>query len=185
MGFSRQEYWRGLPLPSPRGLPEPRIKPAAPVSPAQTGGFFITVPPGTWQCFVCVHKWAALWLSWWSIRLQCRRPGFHPWAEKIPWRRERPPTPVLWPGEFCGLCSPWGCKESDTTEWLLISLSVAQMVKTPPTMQETRVQSLGMEDLEKEMAAHSSILARRIPWTEGVWWATVHRATKSWMQLSN
>ena len=34
-------------------------------------------------------------------------------------------------------------------------------------MQETRVQSLGLEDaLEKEMATHSSILAWRIPWTE-------------------
>ena len=42
------------------------------------------------------------------------------------------------------------------------------MVKNLPTMQETRVQSLGQEDpLEKEMATHSSILAERIPWTEG------------------
>ena len=41
------------------------------------------------------------------------------------------------------------------------------MVKTPPTMQETLVQSLGREDpLEKEMATHSSILVWRIPWTE-------------------
>ena len=44
---------------------------------------------------------------------------------------------------------------------------VAQMVKNLPAMQETQVQSLGWEDpLEKEMATHSSILARRIPWTE-------------------
>ena len=44
---------------------------------------------------------------------------------------------------------------------------VAQTVKHLPTMQETRVQSLGREDpLEKEMATHSSILAWRIPWTE-------------------
>ena len=44
---------------------------------------------------------------------------------------------------------------------------VAQMVKRLPTMQETRVQSLGQEDLlEKEMAPHSSILAWKIPWTE-------------------
>ena len=41
------------------------------------------------------------------------------------------------------------------------------MVKRLPTMQETRVQSLGWEDpLEKEMATHSSILAWKIPWTE-------------------
>ena len=43
---------------------------------------------------------------------------------------------------------------------------VAYMVKCLPTMQETRVQSLGWEDLEKEMATHSSILAWRILWTE-------------------
>ena len=34
---------------------------------------------------------------------------------EIPWRREQLPTPVLWPGEFYGLYSPWGCKESDMT----------------------------------------------------------------------
>ena len=48
--------------------------------------------------------------------------------------------------------------------------SVTQPVKSQPAMQETqetRVRSLGQEDpLEKGMAAHSSILAWRIPWTE-------------------
>ena len=44
---------------------------------------------------------------------------------------------------------------------------VSQMVKNPPAMQETQVQSLGQEEpLEKGMATHSSILAWRIPWTE-------------------
>ena len=44
---------------------------------------------------------------------------------------------------------------------------VAQMVKHLPTIQETRVQSLGLEDpLEKEMATHSSTLAWKIPWME-------------------
>ena len=32
----------------------------------------------------------------------------HPWVGKIPWRRERLPTPVFWPGKFHGLYSPWG-----------------------------------------------------------------------------
>ena len=41
------------------------------------------------------------------------------------------------------------------------------MVKNLPAMQETRVPSLGQEEpLEKGMAAHSSILAWRIPWIE-------------------
>ena len=44
---------------------------------------------------------------------------------------------------------------------------MAQMVKHLPTMQETRVRSLGQEDLlKKEMATHSSTLAWKIPWTE-------------------
>ena len=42
----------------------------------------------------------------------------------MPWRRERLPTPVFWPGEFHGLCSLWGCKELDTTEWLSLSQSI-------------------------------------------------------------
>jgi len=41
-----------------------------------------------------------------------------PGLGKIPWRRERLPTPVFRPGEFHGLYSPWGCKESDATERL-------------------------------------------------------------------
>ena len=48
---------------------------------------------------------------------------------------------------------------------------MAQTVKHLPTMQETRVRSLVLEDpLEKEMATHSSILAWKIPWTEEPGW---------------
>ena len=44
---------------------------------------------------------------------------------------------------------------------------MAQTVKNLPTMQEIQVRSLGQEDpLEKDMATHSSVLARRIPWIE-------------------
>ena len=44
---------------------------------------------------------------------------------------------------------------------------MAQMVKNPPAMWETWVQSLGWENpLEEGMATHFSILAWRIPWTE-------------------
>ena len=44
---------------------------------------------------------------------------------------------------------------------------MAQWVKNSPVMQETQVWSLGWEGpLEKEMATHSSIPARKIPWTE-------------------
>ena len=44
---------------------------------------------------------------------------------------------------------------------------MAQAVKNPPAVQETRVQSLGQEDpMEKEIATHFSILVWRIPWIE-------------------
>ena len=42
MGFSRHEYWNGLPFLSPGDLPDPGIKPASPVSPALAGKFFTT-----------------------------------------------------------------------------------------------------------------------------------------------
>ena len=49
----------------------------------------------------------------------------------------------------------------------MMATLVAQMVKNLPAMQETRVRSLDQEDpLEKGMAIHSNVLARRIPWTE-------------------
>ena len=46
MGFSRQEYWSGLPFPSPGDLPEPGTEPTSPVSPALPVDTFITEPPG-------------------------------------------------------------------------------------------------------------------------------------------
>ena len=61
-----------------------------------------------------------------KIRPQCGRPGFDPWVGKIPWRRERLLSPVLWPREIQELYSPWGCKESDTTERLSLTHSLTQ-----------------------------------------------------------
>ena len=57
------------------------------------------------------------------IRLHCGRPGFDPWVGKIPWRRAWQPIPVFLPGKSHGQrslagYSPWGSKESDTTERL-------------------------------------------------------------------
>ena len=106
----------------------------------------------------------------------------HDWATSlscIDWRRKWQPTPVFLPGESQGWssligCSLWGPAESDMTEaiqqqqhsmfWASL---VAQLAKNPPAMWETWVQSLVWEDpLEEGMAAHPSILAWRIPWTE-------------------
>ena len=47
MGFSRQEYWSGLPCPSLENLPDPGIEPVSLMSPAMTGGLFTT--SATWE----------------------------------------------------------------------------------------------------------------------------------------
>ena len=46
MGSPRQEYWSGLPIPTPEDLPNPGIKPASLASPALAGGLFTIEPPG-------------------------------------------------------------------------------------------------------------------------------------------
>ena len=46
MGFPKQEYWSGLPFPSPGDLPDPGTKPMSLRSPALTGRFFTPEPPG-------------------------------------------------------------------------------------------------------------------------------------------
>ena len=67
------------------------------------------------------------WLKWQRISLRCRRPEFHPWVEKIPWRRETLPIPVFWPEEFHGLYSSWGRKKADTTERLSLHLTLLKL----------------------------------------------------------
>ena len=57
----------------------------------------------------------------------CKKLGFNPWVEKIPWSRAWQPTPVFLPGEFHGQrslagYSPWSCKELDLTEQLALSV---------------------------------------------------------------
>ena len=94
----------GLPFPFPEDLPDPGIK--APIS-------YVS----------CIDRQVLYRLchlrvnNWWELRIYL--------VGKIPWRRERLPTPVFWPREFHGLHSPWGRKQSsDTTERPSFSLSL-------------------------------------------------------------
>ena len=66
------------------------------------------------------YSWASL-MAQLVKNLSAMRETWVSLGWKNTWRRERLPTPVFWPGEFHGLCSPWGCKESDRTERLLLS----------------------------------------------------------------
>ena len=63
---------------------------------------------------------------------------------------------------------------------------VSQRVRHQPVMWETRVRSLGGEDdLKKEIATHSSIVALENPMGREAWWATVHGVAKSQTGLRN
>ena len=74
-GFSKQEYWSGVPLPPPGDLPNPGIEPISLASPA--GGFFTTAPPGELlqQCYhIIVQMTRVSWFSlfWkWSLSYSC------------------------------------------------------------------------------------------------------------------
>ena len=125
MEFPRQEYWSGLPFPSPGNLLNPGIEPASLKSSALAGRFFtIRV---NWEALM--YYGLPWWLRWWRICLQCRTPKFDPWVGKIPWRREWLPTLVFLPGESHGErslagYSLWVCKESDMTEWRILSIYI-------------------------------------------------------------
>ena len=128
MGFTRQEYWSGLPFPSPGDLPDPGLEPASLTSPALAGGFFTT--RAMWEAHILRYNMRNL--SFWDLDFpggnsgkepSCQwrslnRQGFYPWARKIPWRRKWQPTPVFLPGKVHGQrslvgYSPWGHKEPD------------------------------------------------------------------------
>ena len=69
----------------------------------------------------------------------------------------------------------------------ITSFPGGSVTENPPAKQETKVPSLGMKEdpLEKEMAAHSSILAWDIPWTEEPGRLQSMGLQKSQTQLSN
>ena len=77
---------------------------------------------GVYSAFLGLLRWLSgkESTSQWRGHRICE---FDPWVGKIPLRRKWQPAPVFLPGKFHGQRSlvgrtPWGCKESDTTEWL-------------------------------------------------------------------
>ena len=101
MGFSRQEYWSGMPSPSPGTCPNPGTEPR---SPALQADSLPSEPLGKPR--ICLQS------------RKHRRCRFNPWVGTIPWRKTWQPTPVFLPGEShvqrsLASYSPWGCKDSD------------------------------------------------------------------------
>ena len=140
MGFSRQEYWSGLPFPSLGDLPDPGIEPrsptlqvdylssesrilewvAYPFSLKISFYFKIAHGEGASQVALVVKN---LPVNAGDLRDGSTIPG----SGRSPWRREWQPTPVFLPGESHGQrslagYSLQGCKESDTVELLTPSL---------------------------------------------------------------
>ena len=81
IGFSRQQYWSGLPYPLPGDLPNPGIKLLSLISPALAGGFFTTST--TWEAHTPVHpapklRHGTFLLSWELFYLSRARIHPHP-----------------------------------------------------------------------------------------------------------
>ena len=130
MEFSRQEYWSGLPFPSPGYLPDPGIDPMSLVSPVLQEDCLPLAPPngegnGTPLQYSCLENpmdggawWAAVHgvaQSWTRLSDSLSLSTF------LHWRRKWQPTPVFLPGESQGRgslvgCRLWGHTESDMTE---------------------------------------------------------------------
>ena len=100
---------------------------------------------------------------------------------------------MFWPGEFHGICSPWGCKESDTTEWLslhfMFSLGFPGCAggKEPMCQFRRHKRYRFNPRLERYTGGgHGNPLQYSClenPMDRGAWWATFHGVKKSRTQL--
>ena len=160
-GFSQARILKWVAIPFSRG--SPRLRNQTCIS-CFAGGFFTAEPPGKSQ-----HSYYCGITRLWNRNGVVKTMGF--------------PSSSAGKESTCNAGDPaliprLGRYARERIGYLLqhswASL-VAQMVKKPPEMQESRVRSLGWEDpLEERMATHSSIHPWRIPVDRGAWWATVH-----------
>ena len=93
MGFSRQQYWSGLPYPSPGDLPDPEIEPMNPVSPAlQADSLALSHRGIPRQVFGVMHNFTAAPRGVLEDTGSDR--GHH---TTLQWRRFEPKSPGFWP----------------------------------------------------------------------------------------
>ena len=120
MGFSRQEYWSGLPCPPPRDLPDPRIKPASLMSPALAVRFFTTST--TWETRIKQFS---------SVQFSCSvvSGSFQPHEPQ----HARPPCPSPTPGVHPNPCP--------SSRWCHPTIS-SSVVPSPPAFNLSQHQGL-------------------------------------------
>ena len=142
MGYFRQEYWNGLPFPPPGDHPDPANELTSPASPALQTGSLPLEPPGKpvnlklliyyylpkqhfqFARTICYHL--IMFPGGSEVKASACNVGdlgSIPGMGRSLWRRKWQPTPVFLLGESHGwrslvVYSPWGRKESDTTEKL-------------------------------------------------------------------
>ena len=124
MGFSRPEYWSGLPYPSPGDLPNQGIKPASLTSPALAGGFFIT--NATWEApeiYYGMFQTSKIRVCFFLTAPRHHTgPGLHnPWtaATAPKWSTYLLPHPSSRSAAYFPHSSHFICKESESQQgWL-------------------------------------------------------------------
>ena len=164
-GILQATIWSGLSRPPPRNLPNPGIEPGSLLSPPCIRGFFTTNT--TWEAEMAAKlEIYNRILRWWSSDkesvLQCRRPQSHSWTGKIPWRKNRLPTPVF-------LSFPSGSDGKEST-------CNAGDLGSTPGLGRSPGEGYGYP-LQYSGLANS--MDRR------TWWVTVHGVAKSWIWLCN
>ena len=130
---------------------------------------------------ICYYKLAPKMISWEVAKetvcvLSCVQPfrplssGFCLWyfsGRILEWAAVSSSRGSFWSGDRTSVLCVFCTADEFLSHPCYATGAVAQMVKRLPAVRESRVWSLGWEDLlEKEMATHSSMLAWRIPWTE-------------------
>ena len=206
MGFSRQEYWSGLPCPPPGDLPNAGIKP---MSPALADGFFTT--SATWEV-----TWIWLNVKWRDGNLKFGKQYLAPqsdsecpifvkkWILRWRWGQERSPFHPM--GLSLSLLPTWAFMQRSSVYWVPINAGICwfhccgkpiwwhlscfpgdSVVKNLPAvleMQETWVRSLGQEDSWSRKWQPTPVFLPGGSHGWGALQATVHGVAKSQTWLS-
>ena len=137
MGFSRQEYWSGVPCPPPGDFPNLGIEPMSPMSPALAGGFFTTST--TWEA---CHSWDHSLIIWGNRIVTLQTCGIYHFnwiitPQHLVWHH----TPLMWCMKDTILTYYAFQKTFNLRTWLVV-----QWLRILLPMQGTQVWSLVQED---------------------------------------